>query len=69
VSAKMQQWKDRIVAEHLSRIEHMFAPECPKITLLVRTPWLKDGGILITNDSTDAALAEFNRLREKEEVR
>jgi hypothetical protein len=69
VSDKLRHWKDRIVGEHLARIEDLFAPEQPKVTLLIRTPWLKDGGILITNDSTEAALAEFNRLAGKEVVR
>jgi hypothetical protein len=39
-----------------------------KITLLLRTPELPDGGVLMTSDDLDAAISEINRLRVKEPV-
>lgn len=39
----------------------------PKITIVIRTPWLeeqgKDGGVVLTDDDFDAAIAEINKLR------
>jgi hypothetical protein len=73
VSDKMIDFKNAICDEHLvpieNRIREMWPGQEPKITLLIRTPWLPDGGILITNDATAAAVDELNRLREKEAVR
>lgn len=70
---KMAEFKDQLCNEHLvpieDRIREFWPGQDVKVTLLIRMPWLKDGGILITNDSIEDALAEVNRLREKEIVR
>ena len=52
------------VAEHLEQIATMFNHR-PKITIIVRTPWLKDGGVVLTDDEFDLAIAVLNRLREE----
>jgi hypothetical protein len=66
---KLKLWKNEIVHRYLLQIEDLFAPEQPKITLIVRMPWLEDGGILITSDSIADATAELNRLSQKEPIR
>jgi hypothetical protein len=44
----------------------------PKITIVIRTPWLeaqgKDGDVLISDDNCDLAIAAINRLRNREPV-
>ena len=56
------------VADHLEAICRLFTQR-PKITIVIRTPWLdaagKDGGILLTDDDLDAAVAEINKLRHR----
>jgi hypothetical protein len=73
MSTKMAQFKNEICDDHLIRIEdrmmEIWPGEFPKITLLIRTPWLPDGGILVTNDSIDAAKIEMERLGKKDVVR
>jgi hypothetical protein len=54
------------IADHLSQIAGLFTQE-PKITIIIRTPWLEDGGVLIGDDDIDLAIAEIQRLRAKEE--
>jgi hypothetical protein len=60
------------IAYHLDKIAAMFTQR-PKITLVVRTPWLdaegKDGGVVIGDDDFDLAIAEINKLRAREPVR
>jgi hypothetical protein len=66
----MRDFKAQLCAEHLVPIQDyirkLWPHEDPGITLLIRTPWLDDGGILITNDSIPDAQAEFSRLSRKE---
>jgi hypothetical protein len=52
------------IAEHLESIAAMFTQR-PKITIVIRTPWLPDGGVLLSDDDFDQAIAEVNRLRER----
>lgn len=67
----LEQLKDA-AAFHLTKIERLFE-QTPKITLIIRTPWLTekglDGGVLLTNEEGDAgldlAIAELHRLRKK----
>jgi hypothetical protein len=70
MSNKMAEFKDEICAKHLvsieTRVNKIWPNQQPKITLLIRTPWLPDGGILITNDSVDEIAAEIARLGTKE---
>jgi len=70
---KMNEFKDELCFKHLvpieNRISHIWPGQKPMVTLLIRTPWLPDGGILITNDSLDEAKAEFERLSGKDIVR
>lgn len=72
MSDKMAAFKNEICDRHLipieDRIRQIWPNSQPKVTMLIRTPWLPDGGILITNDSIDAAIAEINRLSAKESV-
>ena len=60
------------IAYHLEKIAAMFTQR-PKITLVVRTPWLdeegKDGGVVLSDDDFDLAIAEINKLRDREPVR
>lgn len=39
-----------------------------RVTVVIRTPWLEDGGVLVSNDDFDAAVAEIQRLRVRPEV-
>ena len=55
------------ISESLNDIAALFDPKQePKITLIVRTPWLEDGDVLMGNDDYDEAIAAINRLRFKE---
>ena len=57
------------LSEHLNEIAGLFKNDIDvKLTLVIRTPELGDGGVLISNDEYDAAIAEINRLRVKEPV-
>jgi hypothetical protein len=57
------------ISFRLNQIGELFKEdEEVKITLIVRTPKLEDGGVLMSNDDFDAAIAEINRLRAKEPV-
>ena len=52
------------VSIKLSEIAGLFTkPEDVKITIIIRTPWLQDGGIVLSNDTDEEAIAEFNRLK------
>ena len=55
------------VANRLGEIADLFTQQ-PKITIVIRTPWLEDGGILISDDDFDAAIAEIQRLRVRDGV-
>jgi hypothetical protein len=59
------------VADHLEDICKLFTRR-PKITIVIRTPWLeaegKDGGVLLSDDDFDLAIAEINRLRDRKPV-
>ena len=70
VSDKMLEFKNEICDKHLVPIENrmrkIWPGEQPKVTLLIRTPWLPDGGILITNDSPAEAKSELERLARKD---
>lgn len=50
------------ISQKLNEIDSMFS-ESPKITIVIRTPWLEDGGVLLSNDDFDAAVKEIDRLR------
>jgi hypothetical protein len=56
------------IADHLEDICKMFTHR-PKITIVIRMPWLeaegKDGGVVLTDDDFDLAIAEINRLRDR----
>ena len=55
------------ISDCLNKICALFDPKnTPKLTLIVRTPWLKDGGLLMGNDDCDEAIAEIQRLRIRE---
>ena len=57
------------ISEHLNQIAALFKEDAKlKLTLIIRTPELEDGGVLISNDDFDAAIAEINRLKAKEPV-
>jgi hypothetical protein len=59
------------IAAHLEKIAAMFTQR-PKITIVIRMPWLeaegKDGGVVLSDDDFDAAIAEINRLRNRQPV-
>ena len=68
MSAKLQRLHADI-SQSLNEIAALFDPKhTPKITLVVRTPWLEDGDVLTGNDDFDEAIAAINRLRSKEPV-
>jgi hypothetical protein len=54
------------IDDHLEDICKMFTQR-PKITIIVRTPWLeaegKDGDVILSDDDFDLAIAAINRLR------
>ena len=52
------------LAEILEQVERCFTGPT-KVTLLVRTPKLADGGVLIGNDDPEIAIAEIRRLSQK----
>lgn len=56
------------IAAHLHAIGKFFTQR-PRITIVIRTPWLDaqdlDGGVVITDDDLDAAIAEIHRLRDR----
>jgi hypothetical protein len=54
------------IADKLADISEMFErPTETRITIVIRTPWLPDGGVLISDDDFTLALAEIERLRIK----
>lgn len=71
------EWKDHIrpkvsparvaaeCEEYLHRIEMLFVPEC-RITLLVRSPHLPDGDLVLTRDDLDKAVGALMRARDAE---
>lgn len=67
---KMLDFKNEMCGEHLvpieDRIREIWPGQHPKVTLLIRTPWLPDGGILITNDAPGEAKKEMERLMLKD---
>ena len=64
MSDKLQRLHNDI-STHLSEISALFT-EQPKITIVIRTPWLPDGGVLLSDDDLDEAIAEIRRLQVKE---
>lgn len=57
------------ISYHLERIGKLFKREQGvKITLVVRMPKLDDGGVLLTDDDLELAIAEMKRLATKEIV-
>lgn len=57
------------IADKLVEVSEMFErPNETRITIVIRTPWLADGGVLISDDDFDAVIAEINRLRAKNPV-
>ena len=58
------------IANKLVEVSDMFErPKETRITIVIRTPWLPDGGVLISDDDFDSAIAEIQRLRERETVK
>jgi len=53
------------ISDHLEAISKLFTQR-PKITIVIRTPWLEDGGVLLSDDNFDEAIAEIQRLRASE---
>ena len=49
------------ISRKLNEINSLFT-EDPKITIIIRTPWLADGGVLMSNDNFDEAVKELQRL-------
>jgi hypothetical protein len=58
---KLQRVHDE-VSQHLEEISRLFTQR-PKITIVIRTPWLEGGGVLLSDDDFDQAIAEIQRLR------
>jgi len=57
------------IADKLVEVSDMFEfPNKTRITIVIRTPWLPDGGVLISDDDFDEAIAEIQRLRQKDVV-
>ena len=56
----------RICAK-LDDIRAMFnRPDDARLTLVVRMPWLDDGGVLVGDDTAEEAIVEIRRLAAKE---
>jgi hypothetical protein len=57
------------IATKLVEISDMFErPNETRITIVIRTPWLADGGVLLSDDNFDEAIVEIQRLRIRDEV-
>jgi hypothetical protein len=57
------------ISGKLNEISDLFdLKDTPKITLVIRMPELKDGGVLMGNDDFDAAITEIQRLRAKQPI-
>jgi len=51
------------ISSHLDEIRGYFKkPDQVKVTILVRNPWLKDGDVYITNDSTEEVIKALQQL-------
>ncbi len=50
------------LSEHMAKIAEYF--KHPRITLVVRSPELPDGDVVLTDDDLDAAIAAITRLKE-----
>lgn len=50
------------LSDLLAQVERLFLGPT-KVTLIVRTPRLKDGGVVMGNDDLDQAISEIQRLR------
>jgi hypothetical protein len=59
------------IAYHLEQICTLFTHR-PKITIVIRTPWITeaggDGDVILTDDDFDAAIAAIERLRNRTPV-
>ena len=53
------------ISQKLDEIRALFTVPV-KITVLVRTPDLDDGGAIVSDDDLDSAVAEIARLRERD---
>jgi hypothetical protein len=68
VSDKLQNLHSQI-SEHLEQIAGLFKrDEGVKITIVIRMPKREDGGVLLSDDDFDLAIAEIQRLRVSGEV-
>jgi hypothetical protein len=57
------------ISEHLEQIARLFKHDQEvKITIVIRTPKLEDGGVLLSDDDFDLAIAEIQRLRARDIV-
>lgn len=52
------------ICRHLDQIGKMF--KNPKITILVRNPDLKDGDLILTEDSMDEAIKALEKARDRD---
>lgn len=73
VKGEREMDKDKLTRLHYSISDHLVAIEKffnqpTKITLVIRTPELEDGGVLIMNDEPELAIAEINRLSKRAPV-
>lgn len=55
------------LASRLEAISKLFTTPT-RITLVVRTPDLPDGGVFISDDTPDAVISEITRLRNRNPV-
>ena len=50
------------IADHLERICDLFTQR-PKITIIIRTPWLVgEGDVVLTDDSAEEAITALRKL-------
>jgi hypothetical protein len=49
------------IAEHLEEIAALFTQR-PKITIVIRTGWLNDGDVVLTDDEADLAIEALRKL-------
>lgn len=57
------------ISAKLDDIRAMFErPDDVRLTVVVRTPWIEDGGVLVTDDDEKLAVAEIERLSHKAAV-
>jgi hypothetical protein len=55
------------ISDHLEAISDFFTQK-PKITIVIRTPWLECGDVVLTDDDSELAIAAIKRLEQAKDT-